>query len=138
MTVLYIHETESQPSGPLRALCETLRAAAEATMPHALAISLGPLDIMGDDAVARSIETGAQHLVPEGHFAVYGPFNYGGEYTSESNARFDQWLAARDPASAIRDFEAVDELARSAGMALVSDAQMPANNRLLCWRKAIS
>ena len=29
--------------------------------------------------------------------AVYGPFNYGGHYSSESNARFDQWLAQRDP-----------------------------------------
>lgn len=67
--------------------------------------------------------------------AVYGPFNYGGRYTSESNARFDEWLAARDPASAIRDFEAVDALARSAGFALLEDNAMPANNRLIAWQK---
>ena len=28
---------------------------------------------------------------------VYGPFNYNGQYTSPSNASFDQWLAQRNP-----------------------------------------
>ncbi len=67
---------------------------------------------------------------------VYGPFNYGGAYTAESNARFDQWLRERDGASGIRDFEWVNGLAESAGYALHSDAAMPANNRLLCWERA--
>lgn len=69
--------------------------------------------------------------------AVYGPFNYNGQYTSASNARFDQWLAQQDPASAIRDFEAVDELAGTAGFTLQRDVEMPANNRLLLWRKDV-
>jgi len=69
-----------------------------------------------------------------GVFCLYGPFNYGGRYTSESNARFDAWLGARDPASAIRDFEAVDALAAAAGLRLVEDNALPANNRLLVWR----
>jgi hypothetical protein len=64
---------------------------------------------------------------------VYGPFNYAGKYTAESNARFDQWLKARDPASAIRDFEWVNALADRAGYSLLEDNAMPANNRLLCW-----
>jgi hypothetical protein len=67
--------------------------------------------------------------------AVYGPFNYGGRYTSDSNARFDEWLAARDPRSAIRDFEAVDALAASAGFSLREDNALPANNRLLVWSR---
>ena len=67
--------------------------------------------------------------------AIYGPFNYAGRYTSDSNARFDQWLAQRDPASAIRNFEDVDALAAAAGFALQADHAMPANNRLLIWRK---
>ncbi len=66
---------------------------------------------------------------------VYGPFNYGGEYTSESNARFDLWLAEQSPDSAIRDFEAVDELAAQAGYRLQAGYAMPANNRCLVWRK---
>jgi hypothetical protein len=65
---------------------------------------------------------------------VYGPFNYDGQYTSDSNARFDEWLKDRDPDSGIRDFDAVDELARRAGLGLAADEAMPANNRLLTWR----
>ncbi|MEH6589386.1 MAG: DUF938 domain-containing protein [Halioglobus sp.] len=67
--------------------------------------------------------------------AVYGPFNYGGDYSSDSNARFDQWLLQQHPLSAIRDFEWVDELARIAGFELLRDTAMPANNRLLAWRR---
>src|SRR6185437_274022 len=39
---------------------------------------------------------------------VYGPFRYGGRYTSPSNAAFDRFLQERDPRSGIREFEAVD------------------------------
>lgn len=71
-----------------------------------------------------------------GVLAVYGPFNYGGAFTSESNARFDAWLKTRDPASGVRDFEAVDALARAQGLLLQQDFAMPANNRMLVWRRA--
>ena len=70
-----------------------------------------------------------------GRFCLYGPFNYGGKFTSDSNARFDQWLKARDARSGVRDFEALDRLARAAGMELTNDYAMPANNRTLVWRK---
>jgi SAM-dependent methyltransferase len=70
-----------------------------------------------------------------GVFCLYGPFNYGGQYTSESNERFDNWLQARDPLSGVRNFEDLDQLARSGGMAFRHDYEMPVNNRLLVWRK---
>jgi hypothetical protein len=70
--------------------------------------------------------------------AIYGPFNLGGAYTSDSNREFDDWLKARDPRSGIRDFEAVDALARDAGLRLIDDIAMPANNRCLIWRTGIS
>ena len=66
--------------------------------------------------------------------AVYGPFNYHGRYTSDSNAEFDQWLQARGSHMRIRDAEAVDALAEVAGFDLVDDIAMPANNRLRTWR----
>lgn len=71
---------------------------------------------------------------PEAVLAIYGPFRYGGDYTSESNESFDTLLHARDPQSGIRDFEAVDALARGAGFALVADHPMPANNQALIWQ----
>ena len=74
-------------------------------------------------------------LQPSASVVVYGPFNYRGTYTSDSNREFDGWLKARDPRSGIRDFEAVDALARAAGLALVDDIAMPANNRCLTWRR---
>ena len=70
---------------------------------------------------------------PAEQVLVYGPFNYGGEYTSPSNARFDQWLAQQSEYSAIRDFEWVNELASEAGFELLEDNPMPANNRLIVW-----
>jgi len=80
--------------------------------------------------------SGVGILLPErGVFLLYGPFNYRGRYTSDSNERFDGWLKARDPLSGIRDFEEVDRLARQADMVLREDAVMPANNRLLVWQK---
>lgn len=65
--------------------------------------------------------------------AVYGPFKYRGAFTTDSNAAFDESLKARDPASGIRDFEAVDALARAEGLVLAADHAMPANNQLLLW-----
>jgi cyclopropane fatty-acyl-phospholipid synthase-like methyltransferase len=67
--------------------------------------------------------------------AVYGPFNYRGEFTSDSNRAFDQWLKDRSSASGIRDFEAVDALANSIGLHLIEDCAMPANNRTLIWQR---
>jgi hypothetical protein len=67
--------------------------------------------------------------------AVYGPFNYDGHFTSDSNRAFDEALRQRSPASGIRDFEAVDALAKSIGLSLVEDYAMPANNHLLVWQR---
>ncbi|MBB3048445.1 cyclopropane fatty-acyl-phospholipid synthase-like methyltransferase [Litorivivens lipolytica] len=70
-------------------------------------------------------------LTEEGVFCLYGPFNFQGRYTSDSNAQFDRFLRERDPGSGIRDIEAIVELAAGAGLVLRADHTMPANNRLL-------
>jgi cyclopropane fatty-acyl-phospholipid synthase-like methyltransferase len=75
-------------------------------------------------------------LTSGGRFLLYGPFNYNQRYTSESNAGFDAWLKSRDPGSGLRDFEALDALARDAGMRLERDHEMPVNNRMLYWVKS--
>jgi len=71
-----------------------------------------------------------------GVLCVYGPFRYGRAFTTPSNERFDQMLKARDPLSGVRDFEAVNALARDQGLELLADHAMPANNQLLVWRRA--
>lgn len=84
----------------------------------------------------ESFIRGTGRLLPAGGlFALYGPFNYGNEYTSESNERFDGWLKQRDPESGIRNFEDLDVTANSVKMVLKEDFEMPANNRILCWQK---
>ena len=74
-------------------------------------------------------------LVSGGRFALYGPFNFGGSYSSESNARFDRWLQQRDSRMGIRAFEDLDDLARTSGLSFEEDIPMPVNNRILVWRK---
>ena len=98
--------------------------------------SANTLHIMGWDGVCALFRGVARCLAPGGVLAIYGPFNYGGRHTSDSNAAFDDLLRRRDPASGIRDREAVEELARAAGLAPVADHAMPANNRLLVWARA--
>ena len=96
------------------------------------------LHIMAWSAVESMFAALGEHDDSFGRLLVYGPFNYRGRYTSDSNAEFDRWLARRDPESAIRDFEAVDRLAGASGYELLEDLAMPANNRLLVWSRASS
>jgi len=103
-------------------------------VPHAL-YTANSLHIMPYTAVEALFDALGNFAKPDTCLVVYGPFNYDGEYTSESNARFDQWLLQQHPLSAIRDFEKVDAMAQFAGFVLEQDNDMPANNRLLVWRK---
>lgn len=91
--------------------------------------------IMSADAVRHCIREGMQRLAPGGLFLVYGPFRYGGEFTSASNRDFDQWLRQRHPDQGIRDFEWVETQMAEQGMTLVADHDMPANNRTLVFRR---
>lgn len=68
--------------------------------------------------------------------AIYGPFNYGGEHTSASNAVFDASLRRAAPHMGLRDVAAVDALAAAAGFRLSDDIAMPANNRCRLWQRA--
>ncbi len=103
-------------------------------VPSAL-FTANTLHIMPWSAVESLFDWLADNAPPDVLLLVYGPFNYDGRYTSDSNARFDDRLRARDPDSSIREFEAVDALARSAGLGLTADTAMPANNRLLAWQR---
>ncbi|HEY6823698.1 MAG TPA: DUF938 domain-containing protein [Steroidobacteraceae bacterium] len=98
--------------------------------------SANTLHIMGWSAVCEFFRGAAEVLARPGALCVYGPFRFAGRHTSESNVAFDQWLKQRDPASGVRDFEALDRLAQQRGLALTANHAMPANNHTLVWRKA--
>ncbi|MEK7258523.1 MAG: DUF938 domain-containing protein [Pseudomonadota bacterium] len=128
-----------------------LRAAAQSNLPLAL-----PLDVTQQnwrvapfDAVftANSLHIMPAAAVEEffrrlnsviehgGLLCIYGPFKYGGDFTTPSNAQFDLWLKSRNPLSGVRDFEWVNQMASEAGLTLLEDNPMPANNQLLVWKR---
>ena len=78
----------------------------------------------------------AEVLSPGARFALYGPFARNGRHVGESNAAFDRSLRAQDPGMGVRDVCDLERLAAGGTMALEDDIAMPANNRILVWRKA--
>lgn len=99
------------------------------------AFTANSLHIMPWSAVEKFFSGIDGVLEPQGMLAVYGPFNYRGTFTSDSNRDFDAWLKQLSALSGIRDFEAVDALAKAIGLKLVKDHAMPANNRLIIWQR---
>lgn len=93
------------------------------------------LHIMGWPEVETLFARLRRVLAADAKLVVYGPFRYGGAQTSASNAAFDESLRAADPASGIRDAEAVIALASAIGLPLVEDRAMPANNRCLVFAR---
>jgi cyclopropane fatty-acyl-phospholipid synthase-like methyltransferase len=112
-----------------------INAAAPAASFDAI-FSANTLHILAWPEVQMLFATLPALMRPEALLTIYGPFNYGGAFTSDSNAAFDASLRADQPQRGIRDFEAVDALARAAGLTLVEDRAMPANNRCITWRRS--
>lgn len=93
------------------------------------------LHIVSKSLVKNFFNQIKQNLANQGLVIIYGPFNYAGKFTSDSNASFDAWLKERDSQSGIRDIEWIIELAKEANLQLLNDDEMPANNRLLSFIK---
>jgi Protein of unknown function (DUF938) len=86
--------------------------------------------------VAEGLFAGAgRYLRADGRLSLYGPFKRGGKHTAVSNAVFDSSLRERDPEWGVRDVEAVEQLAASAGLGLVEISEMPANNLVLAFAR---
>lgn len=98
--------------------------------------SANSLHIMSRSEVEALFMGLANVMAANVKLAIYGPFNYAGHYTSESNAAFDRWLKTQAPHMGIRDFEAVDDLARTIGLRVLDDRAMPANNRCIVWQRS--
>ena len=93
------------------------------------------LHIMSIQHVESLFKGLSQVLSDDAVFISYGPFNYNGMFSSESNARFDLWLKDRDLVSGIRDINELKVFANTANMELIDDIEMPVNNRLLVWKR---
>lgn len=91
--------------------------------------------IMSWQAVCAMFAAVGQRLPAGGRFVLYGPFSEQGRHTSESNARFDEWLRQRDPLSGVRDIVDLDRTASASGLVRRGRYQMPANNQIVVWER---
>lgn len=97
--------------------------------------SANTLHIMGWGEVERLFAGLPAVTTANAVLVIYGPFAYDGRHTSDSNAAFDASLRGGAPHRGVRDFAAVDALARGASFRLLQDRDMPANNRCLVWTR---
>ena len=100
---------------------------------YTAAYSANTAHIMSWQAVEAMFAGIATHLEKDSRFCLYGPFNINGQYTAESNARFDRQLRLNSPEMGIRDIEAIETLANSNQMYLDRKIAMPANNYILVF-----
>lgn len=84
---------------------------------------------------AGLMQGAARHLSPQGRLLTYGPYRVPGLATAPSNEAFDADLRARNPAWGLRDLDRVEAEAQRAGLALIEQTAMPANNLMLVFAR---
>jgi len=88
-------------------------------------------------AVTEALMAEAGRILPPGGLVyLYGPYRVDGRHTADSNAAFDDWLRAQEPAWGVRDLEAVTAQAQAHDLDLGETVAMPANNLSVILRKA--
>ena len=120
-----------KPAIALDVLDEDLSAWPERVL--SAAYSANTAHIMSWNAVRGMFSGVGQKLKERGVFCLYGPFNEGGKYTSDSNRAFDMQLKSRDPEMGLRDVRSLESLAQKHNMRLLDQVAMPANNQTLVF-----
>ena len=70
-----------------------------------------------------------------GRLFTYGPYGEDGVISPDSNVAFDATLRRQCADWGIRDVRNLEEEASKNGLGLEASHQMPANNKLLAWKK---
>ncbi|TCS63661.1 uncharacterized protein DUF938 [Varunaivibrio sulfuroxidans] len=87
-------------------------------------------------AACEGLMAGAGRVLRQGGVLyLYGPYTIDGRHTAPSNAQFDNWLKARDPAFGVRDLAEVESCAKANGLMLDECRAMAANNFSLIFRR---
>ncbi len=87
-------------------------------------------------AATQGLFAGAARLLePDGMVICYGAYKRSGRHTAPSNAEFDASLKHRNSDWGVRDIDDVAAVARLDGLELAEIIDMPANNKLLVWRR---
>ena len=93
------------------------------------------LHIMPWETGTKAIAGSAALLGPGGQLLIYGPFNRDGRHVGRGNALFDAQLRADGKGQGLRDLEAVQQEALTAGLEPVAVHPMPANNFILAFQR---
>lgn len=100
-----------------------------------LVFTANTLHIMAEAQVEQWTNHLGRYLKKGNMVMIYGPFKYHDQFTTPSNAEFDQWLKDADPRRGIRDFERLNQWMTQQGLQLVVDISMPANNQILLYER---
>ncbi len=128
----FIQQGNSQMATPLSLDCR----AAHWGLPqqYDAIFSANTVHIMSWQAVCGLMNGVHKALKPEGLFLLYGPFRYNGEDTAASNTAFHEYLKNTSAEMGLRDYQEMAALAKLAGLQLIKDIPMPANNRILIFK----
>lgn len=99
------------------------------------AFSANTAHIMPEPAVAAMFEGLGDRLPAGAPFCLYGPFREHGRHSSDSNLSFDAQLRSQGNGMGVRDVAWLLQVAALAGFELDAVEPMPANNRILLWRR---
>ncbi len=103
--------------------------------PFDAVFSANTAHIMDQASVSNMFAVVGAVLEPGGRFCLYGPFREHGDFSTESNAQFDASLRRADPSMGLRDLEALDADAASAGLSRIRRFAMPGNNLMLVYER---
>jgi cyclopropane fatty-acyl-phospholipid synthase-like methyltransferase len=108
----------------------------EKLAPFDAMLSINMIHIAPWEATTGLFSGAGRLLRGDGPLCLYGPFMHNGAHNAPSNADFDQFLRARNPAWGLRDIADLESTALAYGLRLGETVAMPANNTLLVFRRA--
>lgn len=127
--------TAEAPALPEPLALDVMRAGEWPDGPWDAVYTANTLHIMPWDHTPALLRAAADRVVAGGLLVIYGPFRDGEEFDAESNRRFDEQLRGRDPDMGLRDVLKVRQMAEDTGWTAEAEISMPANNRILIFRK---
>ncbi len=98
-------------------------------------ISLNMIHISPIEVAENLFRGAGVHLAKGGKFFLYGPFKFDGGHTAPSNAQFDEYLRAQDPAWGVRDMAELEGFAQQNKLMLDRTVEMPSNNFILIFSR---
>ena len=105
------------------------------TLTYHAVYTANTLHYMSWSAAQALLEGAAEVLGFCGYLCIYGPFNSCGRFTSDGNRGLDAWLKNVNSEYGLRDEEEVVGLAENKGFVFSEGVDMPANNRMLFFKK---